>query len=288
MIGKKILITGPSGVLGSSFLKHPYNENTYGIDVDITHRINLQKRLVIEKPDVIIHTAAYTDVENSEIDKDRAYKVNTLGTFNLVSYCIGKDVLFVYISSTGVYGETKLLDPYNEFDNAMPTSTHHKSKYQGENVVTNHLNKYLIIRTGWLFGGTISNKKNFVYKRYLEACDNYSIYSDIFQIGNPTYVNNLVKQIFVLINENQYGTFNCVDKANNVSRYDYVKKIVELFDLTCKINKSDANFFKRIAPVSRNESATNYKLNLLGLNVMEDWEKSLYKYVRLLKREING
>jgi len=288
MRGKKILITGPNGVLGSSLLEHSDCENVHGFDVDITNILEVKEKLLIEKPDVIIHTAAYTDVEKSETNPDKAYKVNTIGTLNLISYCLDKDVLFVYISSTGVYGGHKSINPYNEFDNASPTTIHHKSKYEGENIVKNHLNRYLILRTGWLFGGKKTHSKNFVYNRYLEASSSDVMYSDISQRGNPTYVNNLIKQMYVLIEGNQYGTFNCVDKANNISRYDYVKKIIELLDIKCKIKASEGDTFKRVAPVSKNESAVNYKLNLLGLNIMEDWDKSLYRYVEWLKRDIDA
>ena len=289
MRGKKILITGPNGALGSSLLEYSDCKNVLGFDVDITHRSEVRERLLIEKPDVIIHTAAYTDVEKSETNPDKAYKVNTIGTLNLISYCLDKDVLFVYISSTGVYGENKSVNTYNEFDIANPTTIHHKSKYEGENIVKNHLNRYLILRTGWLFGGKRTHNKNFVYNRYLEASGSDVMYSDTSQIGNPTYINNLIKQMYVLIEEDQYGTFNCVDRADNISRYEYVKKIVELFDIKCKIKASkDSDRFKRVAPVSKNESAVNYKLNLLGLNIMEDWDKSLYRYVEWLKGNING
>jgi len=74
--------------------------------------------------------------------------VNAIGTQNLVNYCINKDILFIYISSTGIYGTKKEKEPYIEFDEVDPTTIHHKSKYEAEKIVQNHLNKYLILITG--------------------------------------------------------------------------------------------------------------------------------------------
>lgn len=287
MIGKKILITGKSGMLGSEIVDSFSHENVvgFGSEIDITDYSFVLSKLNEEKPDIIIHTAAYTDVESCEINKDKAYLVNSIGTQNLVNYCIGKNILFIYVSSTGIYGTNKT-GAYTEFDNVAPTTIHHKSKYEAEKIVQNHLNKYLILRTGWLYGGNKEHKKNFVYKRYLEASKNNVIYSDNTQIGNPTYIEDFVEQIKVLIENNQYGIFNCVNEAVGISRYDYVKKIVELFEVKCSVEIASLDMFKRVAPVSNNESAINYKLNLLNLNVMGKWDESIAKYIDYIKRQL--
>ena len=281
----KVLITGANGMLGSNLMKLlPYETIGFSSkELDVSDSKKCVEVLESENPNIIIHTAAYTNVEDCEVNPDKAYKINTIGTQNLVNYCIGKEILFIYISSTGIYGTKKGKDPYNEFDVVNPTTIHHKSKYEAEKVVQNHLSKYLILRTGWLFGGDVSHSKNFVYKRYLEAKNNREIYSDNSQIGNPTCIKDLVKQIEILIKYNQYGIFNCVNEANNISRYDYVKKIVELFECNSEVKIASENMFKRIAPVSKNESAKNYKLDLLQINQMGNWEISLNKYIEKLK-----
>ena len=286
MTGKKIVVTGSRGLLGSSLVSNLNFRNIIGFrrdQLDVLDYSIINKKLNKEKPDIIIHTAAYTNVESCEIDKDNAYKVNVLGTQNLVNYCINKDILFIYLSSTGIYGSGKN-ELYTEFDQVNPTTVHHKSKYEGENIVRNHLNKFLIIRTGWLYGGDKTSNKNFVYQRFLESSKSSIIFSDDSQIGNPTYVVELVEQIYVLIKNGQYGIYNCVNSATNISRYDYVKKIIELYEIDCEVKIAPKNMFKRIAPVSKNESAINFKLNLLGLNIMGDWENSLIKYIELLKQ----
>ena len=72
----------------------------------------------------------------------------------------------------------------------------------------------------------------------------------------------------------------------SISRFEYVKKIIELFDIDSEVQEAKDGMFKRVAPVSKNESAINYKLNLLNLNVMRKWEDSLSEYIIQLKDEI--
>ncbi len=286
MGGKKVLITGAEGLLGSHLLAGIVNSVGYSSkELDVTNSLQVREIVEMANPSIIIHAAAFTDVEACEVQVDKAYKVNTIGTLNVVNCCIDKDILLVYISSTGVYGSHKT-ECYTEFDKAAPPTIHHHSKYEAEKIVRNHINRHLILRTGWLFGGDTSHKKNFVQQRYVEAKGHDIIYSDNSQIGNPTYVLDLVEQIKVLINVNYFGTYNCVNHANRVSRYDYVKKIIDLFELDSRVEVAAEGMFKRVAPVSSNESASNYKLELLGLNCMSSWDDALKRYIYLLKKNI--
>ena len=282
----KILVTGAGGLLGSTILS--MFKDTFHIvgytkrDLDVVNYKDVQKKISFENPDVIIHGAANTNAEECQVNKNLAYNVNAIGTQNIVNAVLRskKNTVLVYLSSTGIYGAEKN-SPYTEYDAVNPTTVHHKSKYEGEKVVQN-LNKYLIIRTGWLFGGGVKHKKNFVYKRYLEARNKDFIYSDNSQIGNPTYVKNLAAQIQFMLADGVFGIFNCVD-SGAASRYEYVKKIIELFGLDCKVKQGSKEMFNRIAPVSFNESAINYKLDLMGINFMMSWKKSLEKYIDQIK-----
>ena len=250
----KILITG-KGLLGK-FLKEYFNAEF--LDVDIT------KYKDTPKWDILIHTAAWTNVEECEINIDKAYKTNTIGSYNLIKNFKGK---FIYISSTGIYGNYKK-DEYTEFDEVKPTTIHHKSKYEGEKIVRDLSNDFLILRTGWLYG----NKNDFVTNRIKEA-KNKIVYSDPTQVGNPTYILDLAKQIEVLFDEK--GIFNCVNNGS-MSRFEYVKTIYEYFNLEIELIKKE---YKRVAPVSKNESARNYKLELLGKNMMRDSKEALKDYL---------
>jgi len=275
-------------MLGSALVRGFGGWSVAGYDsdgMDITSEEMVESVFAREKPDIVIHTAAYTDVDGCERDPEKAYRVNTMGTWRVVSQCMEREIPLVYISSTGVYGDDTDT-PHSEFDPVAPRSVHHRSKVEAEKIVRDHLGKFLIVRTGWLFGGDIGHRKNFVYKRYLEAREKETLYSDASQRGNPTCVEELSGQIELLLKKKVYGVYNCVNRANGVTRLEYVSKIVELFGLDCRVAEAPDGMFERVAPVSKNESARNCKLDLTGLNIMGDWEPALERYIERLRKEI--
>lgn len=281
----KILITGGDGMLSKKLTKDFSAEHEVfapgRVDLDICSRENVAD--VINKfcPELIIHAAAYTNVEECEKQVDLCYQINLIGTQNLVEASVNKKIKFVYISSTGCYGTFKKDEAYSELDFPEPTTVHHKSKYLGEEFVKAHLNDHLILRTGWIFGGEKDDAKNFVYKRFLESKGKSEMFSDTSQIGNPTSISDFSAQISVLIREKCLGVFNCVN-SGSASRFEYVQKIIKLFKSDCEVKQAPVGMYKRVAPVSNNESAINYKLELMGLNVMPSWECALENYINSL------
>ena len=166
----RTLITGASGMLGVDLVDVLSKEHEVtGIDIrdpgswildlgsvkfskaDITNKNGIIKAICGARPEVVIHTAAYTDVDGCEKNRDLAYKVNGMGTQNVVLACKACKALLVYISTDFVFdGEKK--EPYRESDKPNPLSTYGKSKLEGEKYISLLLNKYFIIRTSWLFG----------------------------------------------------------------------------------------------------------------------------------------
>ena len=283
----RILLTGANGMLGSTI--HQAYQNKFDVipltrdSLDLLDFISVKKFFGESSPDVIIHTAAYTNVEEAERSPYECYKVNYTATLNLVNAAKGARTKFIYLSSTGCYGNYKN-EAYAEYDPVIPTTIYHKSKFDGENAVRELVNDHLILRLGWLYGGSIGHKKNFVHNRYLEAKKADSITSDPFQVGNPTNVEDITNQLEQLITLDVIGTFNMV--ANGFcTRYEYVKTIVEAFNLPCIVLKADKPF-KRLAQVSPNESAVNFNLETLGMNMMQDWESSLKTYINTLKQHV--
>lgn len=285
----KVLITGASGLLGSVLTNVLETYSLYAFSkeqFDITNFKNSKLKLHKINPDVIIHTAALTDLDYCELNPNISNVVNFLSTQNLVEYCYKTNCKMVYISSTGVYGTKYLKKNYTENDQIEPTTVHHKHKHESEILIKNKLKNFLILRTGWLYGGSILHKKNFVIKRYFEAKSKKIIYSDNSQFGNPTFALNLAKQIKVLLEKNISGTYNCVDHAKNVTRHYYVQEIIKNFDLNCQVKIGKKENFKRAAPVSHNESAYNYNLSKINLDLMDDWRVSLKAYIENIKKQI--
>lgn len=284
-----ILVTGATGLLGSTMLSYMRDkgESVTAFNRDDFPWGNINGTIdLLSDFDCIIHAAANTNVEACEMDPEKCYRNNTLLTERLALASGLANAKFVYISSTGIYGTGKKQEPYNEYDDVDPTTHHHKSKWLGEQAVNTVTRHALIIRTGWLFGGKPESPKNFVARRIEEALNSVDgkVYSNQEQKGVPTYVGDVSSKIYELIQKDECGTFNIVNKGV-ASRFEYVKKIIELAGLQTEVLPVEASAFNRKAKVSNNESAVSLKLQQLNYSPLPHWSESLEKY---LKTELNG
>jgi dTDP-4-dehydrorhamnose reductase len=253
----KVLITGSNGMLGSAILDYAtrkkFDIKTLTRDLlNFSNRRDLQQVIQDFSPDAIIHCAANTNVELCEKEPLKCYEGNVALTELLLNASYGLDCSFVFISSTGVYGQGKS-EPYHEYDPTLPTTHHHRSKLLAENIVLRSNFRSLVIRTGWLFGGEISSPKNFVINRLkdMKKSDG-ELFSNNNQVGNPTWVNDVSKQIFTLLDTKNCGIFNCVN-GGVASRYDYVAEIAKLSGLDVKVSPvgSDSSELLRYQTMNR-------------------------------------
>lgn len=283
----RILVSGASGILGGAITEQAainghqciaIDRKLLQFDFEEASLIYLDR--LFAKADIFIHAAANTNVELCEINPSACYKDNVLLTELLLAAARKHGTKVVYISSTGVYGSHKH-QPYREFDEALPETQHHKSKYLAEQLVLSENCSNLVIRTGWLFGGGNASNKNFVAKRIQEAKNSKDgrIFSNRNQRGSPTYVVDLAARLFSLVTLEAEGVFNVVNEGS-ASRYEYVTEIVNLACINVEVDGVDAKKFKRIAPVSNNEMAENWRSAKLGLPNMRDWKSALSEYIR--------
>lgn len=159
---KKVLVTGANGMLGQD-LCLILKENGYKviptvhttanneICLDITDFSMVQSVLSEQKPDIVIHCAAYTNVDKAEEDYDTAHKINVNGTENIAKVCAENDITLVYISTDYVFdGESKTaLKPTDKIN---PINNYGLTKLLGEQAVRKYCKKYYIARTSWLYG----------------------------------------------------------------------------------------------------------------------------------------
>lgn len=277
----RICLTGATGLLGGAIVEECALHNwscrslSRGV-VDFRNPRRVEEHL--GECEVIIHAAANTNVEECEADPGTCYRDNTLLTEVLAEAAKRRGIKFVYISSTGIYGDYQDL-PFIDYDKVSPTTHHHRAKLLGEAAVLK-AGGSLVIRTGWLFGGGRQHKKNFVAKRIEEAANSDGvIYSNCEQFGNPTYVNDVARYLLRLIEDEQHGVFNCVNEGF-ASRMVYVARIMKIAGLTVEVKASPASAFKRIARVSKNEMALNLRLKQCGYQKLPNWEESLYLYIK--------
>ena len=284
----KILVTGAHGILGSAFTLKLGSDciGTSRSQLDLTNLESVRDFFKKHEVSTVIHCAANTNLEFCETNPEQSFLDNVQATMNVFNAFkkLNPRGKFVFISSTGIYG-SEVERPYTEDDVPVPTTVHHINKKEAEDFLISQKSEVLIIRTGWLFGGSVNHNKNFVYKRYLEASKSLELVGDKSQFGNPTYVKDVVYQVIKMINMGCCGIYNCVN-IGSVSRYDYVNEIISLFNLNTKLIPAPKSFFKRIAPVSKNEMAINKRLIDEEICIMNNWKDSLANYIKDLKKEI--
>ena len=288
----KILVTGSAGMLASDIIPELLKNNHHVIKTDINQRFpDIQKIDITQKdvvfmfiqkvrPDFIFHLAAETDVDLCQKKPDHAFSVNTFGTENIALACQKHNIPLLYISTAGVFwGDKK--EPYTEFDIPRPINVYGESKLQGEIVVRSLLQRYFIIRAGWMVGGWKIDKK-FVYKivqQLQEGKTELRVVNDKF--GSPTFTRDFARNFMNIISTERYGIYHLTNKGS-CSRYEIAVKIVELMGLSGKVKVIPiaSSQFPLPAPRADSEMMRNYKLDLLGLNHMPHWEESLREYIQ--------
>jgi dTDP-4-dehydrorhamnose reductase len=288
----KILVTGAAGMLGSALsptlLKNGHKvfltdliAAEKGIEyLDVRDFKQAEKIIKEYQPELIMHLAAETDVDKCELEPDHAFLTNTIGTQNVALLCQKLNILMVYISTIGVfYGDKH--EPYTEFDNPNPINIYGHSKLEGEKIVQYLLNKYYIVRAGWMIGGGPKRDKKFISKIIKQINKNKAIRAVNDKIGSPTYTFDFSKCLVDIIKTNYFGLYHCTNKGF-CSRYDVAKKIVDFLDRSdIIVEPVSSAYFPLPAKRARSEMSRNYKLELLGLDTPRNWEDALYEYINL-------
>ena len=232
-------------------------------------------------PDLVFHLAARTDVDGCEQQPDEAYRTNTVGTQNIALACQAVNIPLVYISTISVFDGSKC-EPYTEFDTPNPQSWYSRSKYEGEKIVERLLQRYYIVRAGWMFGGGPEDKK-FVAK-IIELARTHSelkIVDDKF--GSPTYTRDFSRAVIKLSQTGWYGLYHSVNTGTPCSRYEFAQKILEYAGIqNCKLTPVSSAWFPLAAPRPRMEATRNLHAELLGLDLMRPWQIALADYISQL------
>lgn len=236
----RILITGAKGQLGISLqITDPHFHETKYIDfpdLDITINDSIYNIILAFSPDLIINCAAYTNVEQAEIDSDSAFKVNKNGIENLVDICNSRKIKLISISTDYVFGNG-FNSPIFINSERNPLNIYGLSKKVGEDIILNNCNEYQLIRTSWLYS---PYGKNFVKTiiGLLQLKPEIKIVND--QVGAPTDANNLAEFIWFSIAKNLSGVFQYSD-SGIATWYDFAVAIKDLskvygkFHTDCKV-----------------------------------------------------
>lgn len=229
----RILITGAAGQLGRELRAVLARDELLPVDLgatadgivglDITDFRRTVALIAEFAPEVVIHGAAYTDVDGCERDPDLAYRVNALGTQNIALACQQSNAALVYLSTDYVFDGTKGA-PYLEFDAVRPISVYGHSKLAGEGYVQALLRRFYVVRTAWLYG---DGPKNFPKTILAAAGRQSSVFGVSDEVGSPTWARDLAAALARLIREPRYGLYHLTNEGH-CSRAEYVRAILDL------------------------------------------------------------
>ena len=276
----KILITGAKGMLARDIVSalEPNNELALAdIDeFDICQRDDVFSFIGLYRPELVIHCAAYTNVDKAEDEKELVYKINGKGTKNIAEACNVSNIKMLYISTDYVFDGSKGT-PYTTDDDCFlkPLNVYGKSKLLGEEHVKNICDKYFIVRTSWLYG---KGGKNFVSTmlKLAETHDTVRVVSD--QIGRPTYAPHLSHAISKLIQTDSYGVYH-ISNGGQCSWYEFAKEIFDMADIDIKVEPvtSEQYGIKALRPAYSVMDLTKIE-KILGYK-MPGWQSGLREYI---------
>jgi len=275
---KTVLVTGYKGQLGQALmelLKPGYRVCGVDLDeMDITVAEEVAGTFYLHQPDIIIHTAAMTDVDGCELDPEAAIRSNAIGTQNLVIAAEEFNSLFVYVSTDYVFpGNANR--PYVECDPTGPLSWYGRSKLLGENFVRNMLWRYFIVRTSWLVGEKGRNFVKIMLKLAREK-DELTVVND--QRGCPTFASDLAKAIMELIETPYYGTYH-VTNQGETTWYDFAVKILKEAGVDTPVRPIKTSELGRPAPRPAYSVLSGLFFSERGFTPLRHWEDALVEYL---------
>ena len=246
----RILVTGAAGMLGSALVPALVDEGHTVVATDIRigderwwgaqparqlptlERLDVRSRediadaIARHRPEFIVHLAAETDVEVCNAQPDHAWRTNALGTKHVAVACRDADVPLAYVSTAGVF-DGKKEEPYIEYDPAYPINYYGASKLEGERYVETFLDRFFIVRAGWMVGGGPKDHK-FVAK-ILDQIENgaKTVYAVDDKLGTPTYAPDFARCFTHLVSTESWGRYHmaCQGRA---TRFDVARKLIDV------------------------------------------------------------
>lgn len=274
----RIAITGSTGQLGQALQEALAGESLLPLkrpDHDITMLKPLLAAITAFQPEVIMHTAAMTDVDGCERDPELAYRVNVLGTRNVALAAQACGAALVYVSTDYVFRGDRT-EPYWEYDQPDPQSVYARTKWWGEQVVRDLLTRFYIVRVAWLYG---DGPRNFVKTVLRLASERPVLRMVTDEVGSPTYARDVAHALARLVCIPAYGIYH-LPNAGVCSRYEWAAEILRLAGRG-DVRLEPTENYPRPARVPKRVHLHNVFGSELGL-VMRPWREALADYMERL------
>jgi dTDP-4-dehydrorhamnose reductase len=244
LVKKRVLITGANGMLGQRtihFFKQLDNLEILGTSVedkpvfsgidylscDLMFRDQIKKVVSDFCPDFIINTAAFTNVDLSETEKETAWKINVKGVEYLAEAARAIDAHIIHISSDYIFDGTN--GPYSEKEKPNPIGYYGRTKLASENTLKISGAIYTILRTNVLYG-IADSRPDFVRWVVKSLRDGKQINIVTDQVSNPTFIDDLVQAISKVSEFKKQGIYN-IGGREFLTRFEFCEIIADVFNL---------------------------------------------------------
>ena len=223
----RILITGAKGRLGSLLVEREIarGHHVTGADadeLDVTDFAATRAFITNLKPALVLHAAAWTDVDGCAREPERALIVNGYGAQHVALAAAEAGAPVLYVSTNEVF-DGQSGRPYYEYDTPRPINPYAASKWAGEQAVQRHARQHYIVRTAWLFahGG-----RNFIHAILGAAAAGKPLRVVTDEVANPTYSDDLADAIVTLAEIGRFGTYHFVNQGA-CSRYELARFVLD-------------------------------------------------------------
>ena len=279
----QVLIFGATGMLGKALLRVWTGDEVVGMgssDADIRVPAQIEAQVQRVRPDWIVLSAAYTDVDGCEVNPDLASAVNTAGAENVARAAARAGAKLLFVSTDYVFDGRKN-SPYEVDDPRNPINAYGHSKAQAEVAVLAALPQACIVRTSWLFGAGGKCFPDTILK-LASTREQIEVVND--QRGCPTYTDDLASAIIQLCRSGAQGIVHCTN-AGECTWFDFAREVIAQAGLTTRVLPTTGEKFVRPAPRPQYSVLASSSLSGHGIS-MRAWEQTLAPY--LAQRAQNG
>lgn len=272
----RVLIFGATGMLGKALMRVWTGDEITGLgsaDADIRVPELVQKQVERVRPDWIVLSAAYTDVDGCELNPQLANAVNTQGAVNVARAATKSGARLLFVSTDYVF-DGKSTQPYEADDSRNPINSYGESKAEAETKILEIVPNASIVRTSWLFGAGGKCFPDTILK-LAATRPQIEVVND--QRGCPTYTDDLAAAIVQLCRANAHGITHCTN-SGDCTWYEFAAEILKASGLNTKLLPTTTKKFVRPANRPRYSVLSPASLRVYGI-VMRPWQQTLEPYL---------
>ena len=280
--GEPVLVTGAAGQLGREFCRQ-LGAAAIPIDrqiCDLTDRAQVTRLIRDYQPAAIINSAAYTQVDRAEADRDRCFAVNAVAVEWLAEWAEARRIPFVQISTDYLFGGSAGVRlPHAEDESVEPRGVYAESKYAGETAAA-RCTQHLIVRTCGLYSrpeGDPVRGRNFVDTMRVLGRERPVIKVVDDQYCTPTYVPDLARAILYLLGQRQVGLFHVVN-GGAVTWYEFAREIFRLEGREVELIPITTAQYGAAAPRPAYSVLSTAKYESVGGVPLRSWQAALADY----------